>query len=289
MCYDPPLDRRGMGHPRSGQGTSARRVLTSDIGRRTADTPIVKARFYAPQAHARGDLVLMPSDEARHLLHVLRLGTGSAVRIFNGRGDEFDGLVEAVVGRDVSVRLVAPRSAAPEPRVAVLLAQAVLKGDKMDDLVRDAVMMGVVAVQPVVSKRTEVTAATLVRARRPERWARIAVASAKQCGRAIVPSIFPPIGMAELLDALGTRTERGPALMLVEPEASIHAMALSDVDLPAPRDATIIIGPEGGWTPEELERASHVCRLLTLGRRTVRADAMPLVALTALFAIWKEL
>jgi 16S rRNA (uracil1498-N3)-methyltransferase len=255
---------------------------------RSTDARIAKTRFYSPDAHAPGDLVPLPADEARHLLQVLRLGTGTAVRMFNGRGAEFDAVVEGIEGRHVSVRLIASRDATPEPRVAVTLAQSVLKGNKMDDLVRDAVMMGVVAVQPVVSGRTEVTVAALARSRRPERWARIAVASVKQCGRAFVPHIQPPISITALLDSLGS-AESGPALMFVEPGASMHAVALTDADLPAPTAATLIIGPEGGWTPEELERASHVCHLLTLGRRTLRADAMPLVALAALFATWKEL
>jgi 16S rRNA (uracil1498-N3)-methyltransferase len=191
---------------------------------RSTDARIAKTRFYSPDAHAPGDLVPLPADEARHLLQVLRLGTGTAVRMFNGRGAEFDAVVEGIEGRHVSVRLIASRDATPEPRVAVTLAQSVLKGNKMDDLVRDAVMMGVVAVQPVVSGRTEVTVAALARSRRPERWARIAVASVKQCGRAFVPHIQPPISITALLDSLGS-AESGPALMFVEPGASMHAVA----------------------------------------------------------------
>ena len=110
----------------------------------------------------------------------------------------------------MQVRVDGARDAVAEPRVAVTLAQAALKGDKMDDVVRDAVMMGVAAVQPFVTTRSEVTHAALVRGRRRERWERIAVASAKQCGRATVPAILEPQSFEDVVLAL-EQTEAGRA------------------------------------------------------------------------------
>jgi 16S rRNA (uracil1498-N3)-methyltransferase len=246
----------------------------------------VRARFYAPDAHAPGDVVVLPEFEAQHVTRVLRLKAGDAVRVFNGRGGEFEAAIEAVIRHGVHVRMGDRRDAAPEPRVSVTLAQAVLKGDKMDDVVRDAVMMGVTAIQPIVTTRTEVTLAALARGRRLERWARIAIASAKQCGRAVVPPILQPCAVAGV--PLAAMTLPAPALMLVEPGVSAHATFLRDLDLPVPTEATLIVGPEGGWTPQEVELASAAWRLVTLGGRTLRADAMPIVALSALFARWRE-
>src|SRR5262245_57627751 len=107
------------------------------------------ARFLAPDARATGALVALPADESAHLTRVLRLRSGDAVRVFDGRGREFDAVVEQAGKSGVHVRLGAAREAAAERRVAVTLAQAVLKGDKMDDVVRDAAMIGVSAVQPL--------------------------------------------------------------------------------------------------------------------------------------------
>jgi 16S rRNA (uracil1498-N3)-methyltransferase len=76
--------------------------------------------------------------------------------------------------------------------------------------------------------------------------------------------------------------------MLVEPGASKTAVALGELDVEPPKAATVVVGPEGGWTPEEIEAAQTVCRLVTLGGRTLRADAMALVALAALYARWGE-
>jgi len=248
----------------------------------------VVPRFFAPGAGQTGDITDLPDDEAQHLTRVLRLKAGSPVRIFNGRGMEFDAVVESVTRSRASVAVGAARAPAPEPRVAVTLAQAVLKGDKMDDVVRDAVMMGAAAIQPIVTTRSEVTLATVSRSGRGERWERVAIAAAKQSGRATVPAILEPRGFPDLMAALGHLALPGPGLMLVEPSAASGALMLGDMTDPPPRETTLVIGPEGGWDADELGRGAAACRLVTLGGRTIRADAMAIVALAAFFAHWKE-
>jgi 16S rRNA (uracil1498-N3)-methyltransferase len=249
----------------------------------------VTARFHAPDAASPGDLVTLPPDESEHLTRVLRLGAGAHIRVFNGRGGEFDAIVEAG-GRDiVQVRLGQPREAAPEPRLAVTLAQAVLKGDKMDDVVRDAVMIGVAAIRPFLAARTEISEATLARGHRRERWDRVAISSAKQCGRAIVPQVFEPVAFDGLIKVLHDNWLAGPALMLVEPGAAKGALTLGELPVETPpRAVTAVIGPEGGWTAEEIEAATAVCRLVTLGQRILRADTMGLVATAAIYTRWNE-
>lgn len=248
----------------------------------------MNARFYAPDAHAPGDVVTLPAEEAEHLTRVLRLQPGDALRVFNGQGSEFDAVVEEAGRRGVRVRVHAAAQTAPEPRVAITLAQAVLKGDKMDDVVRDATMLGVAEIQPLIAARTEVTRAALARGARRERWERIAISSAKQCGRATVPRVFEPVNFDELVDALGRMLLPLPGLMLVEPSAAADTTPASELDLSPQRGATVLIGPEGGWTPAEVQRGSSVCRLVTVGGRTLRADAMCVVALSAFFTMWRE-
>src|SRR6185503_17639842 len=82
---------------------------------------------------------------------------------------------------------------ARELGVPVTLVISVLKGDKIDDVVRDAVMLGVTSIRPVVSERSEISMAAMARSSRVARWQRIAVASAKQCGRAVVPPIHDAV------------------------------------------------------------------------------------------------
>ena len=248
----------------------------------------MNARFHAPDAQRPGDLITLPSDEAEHVTRVLRLKAGDNLRVFNGHGREFDATVEQADKDGVRVRLEGFATSAPESRVAITLAQAVLKGDKMDDVVRDAAMMGAAEIQPIITTRTEVTRASLVRGRRRERWERIAVSSVKQCGRATVPRILDAIEFDELIEALGKMLLPLPGLMLVEPSAAAETTPASELDLSPQRGATVVIGPEGGWTPAEVERGASVCRLITVGSRTVRADAMCVVALSAFFTMWRE-
>jgi 16S rRNA (uracil1498-N3)-methyltransferase len=244
-------------------------------------------RFFAPSLDPGDETVTLPRDEAEHLTRVLRLGVGDTVSVFDGRGREFVGRVIATVRRDVRVQLLSPiQAAAVESHVAVTLVQSILKGDKMDDVVRDAVMLGVSAVQPLVTRRTEITVAAVLRSARVDRWRRVALASVKQCGRAVLPEIRPPLTFDSYL------SEPPPAvrLMLVEPAAAGAGDSLSELRrLPPPRDAGLIAGPEGGWVEAEWTAArAQGVHLVTLGRRTLRADAAPAAALSVLNFLWES-
>jgi 16S rRNA (uracil1498-N3)-methyltransferase len=244
----------------------------------------VVARFYAPGA-ASGQRVALPDDEAQHLTRVLRIAAGETIRVFDGRGREFEAIVESA-GKNEAVIVVGVQRVAParEPRVIITLAQAVLKGDKMDHAIRDAVMMGAAAIQPLVTTRSEVTLASLQRREAQGRWQRIAVSSAKQCGRAVVPPVLEPLEFDDVVDA----DSIGSAFMLVEPHAAENVVPLALLRDEIPTEASIFAGPEGGWTTEEIERGGAVAHLVTLGTRTFRADAMAVVALSAFFTLWKE-
>jgi 16S rRNA (uracil1498-N3)-methyltransferase len=183
------------------------------------------------------------------------------------------------------VQLVSRVEPAAESLVPLTLVQAVLKTDKMDDVIRDAVMLGAAAVQPVVTRRTEITVAALMRSQRVERWQRVALASVKQCGRAVLPEIRVPL-------TLETYLGDPPAalrLMLVEPSAGGETEPFSTLrDEPIPSDAALLVGPEGGWASEECAAASSKgVRLVTLGRRTLRADAVAVAAMSVLQFLWE--
>ena len=240
-------------------------------------------RFFAPALDPGDDLVDLPRDEAEHLTRVLRLGVGDTVAVFNGRGVEFLARVTSAARRDARVQLLSRVDAAPESSTPLTLVQAVLKGDKMDDVVRDAVMLGVAAVQPIVTKRAEVTVAALLRGARVERWRRVALASVKQSRRAVLPEILTPLTFDTWLDEPPPDTR----LMFVEPGfpgAEPLARLRSER---APSTAALVIGPEGGWDPAECAAArARGLRIVTLGGRTLRADAVPIAAISVLQFLW---
>lgn len=239
-------------------------------------------RFLAAIDAASGTARL-DADEARHLSQVLRLGAGDEVAVFDGAGREFRGRVEHLARDGAAVRLIEEHDPAPEPSVRVTLAQAALKGEKMDEVVRDATMMGVAAIEPLV---TEHTIAHLRPGSAPERWRRIAIASAKQCRRAVVPRV----GEGTAFDEWIARDASPLRVILVEPSASVEGHPASTLQGERPASATILIGPEGGWSERELDAAVKAGYLpVTLGRRTLRADAVPIVALGVLQFLWSDL
>jgi 16S rRNA (uracil1498-N3)-methyltransferase len=254
---------------------------------------MVLPRFLAPGADGAADRFALPPDEADHLRRVLRLRAGARVQVFDGGGHEFLAEVEDVSARGVIVRRLDPLAAVPEPAVAVTLAQAVLKGDRMDAVVRDGVMFGVAAIQPLVTEHTEAPRDALARGARVQRWARVAVASAKQCGRAVVPEVRPPLPLDQWLSdvAAARASSLQPAarhLMLVEPRARCACRPIREMGQePPPERATLLVGPEGGWSDAELGRAAEVgYEAVTLGARTFRAEAAPLAGLVVLQFMW---
>ena len=241
------------------------------------------ARVLADDAEATGQTLTLSPEESAHVGRVLRLTAGDAVQVFDGRGREWTARIVAAPGARVAVTLGAPVVPAAESRVRYTLAVAVLKGDGTDEVIRDAVMMGVARIRPFVATRSEVRLATLVRAARHARWARVAVASAKQSGRAVVPVIDAPVVVADALAEPGDDLR----VLLVEPAVATAAVPLAA--LPRPRAVTLAIGPEGGWTPGEVADArAHGWTSVRLGARTLRAASMALVALAACQAVWDD-
>ena len=252
------------------------RLLTSTF---SLYNPAMPPRFYAPDLVGGDAPVELPGDEANHLVRVLRLGDGDTVSVFDGRGAEYLARVEQVTGR-VVVRPYRSVTPPPEPVVGLRVAQALLKGRKFDDVVRDVTMVGAVAIEPLLTARTE------ARVRDRERWVRIAVASAKQCRRAVVPEVGAPRSFRSLLDDDGSDVR----LLLVEPGTAGATDALRLLQRrPPPATATLVVGPEGGWTRDEVAAATAAEFMpITLGRRTLRADAVVVCAVSVLQYIWGD-
>jgi 16S rRNA (uracil1498-N3)-methyltransferase len=247
-------------------------------------------RFYAPNAGAAGPNrdVEMPAEEGRHAIRVLRLRPGDDLAIFDGCGHEWRARIASTSRSRVVVQVVEPIAPSSEPRVRVILFQSVLKGDHMDSVVRDATMLGVSEVRPVISEHTVVSPKAASSGGALTRWLRVAIASAKQCRRSVVPLIRPavPLGIA-VQDAIIAACDA--RIVLAEPLVRTGDDRSSPRS-PAPGAAALAVGPEGGWSAQELvtfERAGFVA--LTLGALTLRADAAATVAISVLRERWGDL
>jgi 16S rRNA (uracil1498-N3)-methyltransferase len=240
---------------------------------------VTRPRFYAPGLDPSVAETRLPADESHHLVRVMRLVAGDEVAIFDGRGHEFHARVVVADRNGARVVIGDPIVTPPEPSVPTVLVQAVLKGDRMDGVIRDATMAGVAQIVPVVTDRSIVGLSALGRGHAHERWQRIAVASAKQCRRARLPAIDPPRPFVEWLEA----PFDGRRVLLVEPSAEAPdslSMRGALAGFPPPTVACIV-GPEGGWSAGETAAAVAAgCRLASLGQMTLRADAVGLVAVS---------
>jgi 16S rRNA (uracil1498-N3)-methyltransferase len=242
----------------------------------------VRPRFYSPGATGSG-IAPLPEDESHHLRHVLRLGSGADLSVFDGQGHEWSARVASVPRRGpVLVEIGQPMQPVAEPPVSVALGMGLLRGDQMDAAVRDATMLGVAEIAPFISDHVVVPARAWKGGAAVGRWQRIAVSSAKQCGRAVVPVVKAPAPLSDLI----VGDEAAVRLICVEPRLA-GAEAVGGAHLPRRSRAIVLVGPEGGWSDEELAIADrHGVRRVHLGPRTLRAETAPTVLLSALWTIW---
>jgi 16S rRNA (uracil1498-N3)-methyltransferase len=243
----------------------------------------VLPRFYAPDLDPGSGSARLSPEESHHLVRVLRLVRGDDVAVFDGRGVEWRARVDRA-SRDAATLSLLEPVATRTPRVAINLVQAVLKSEAMEDVVRDATMAGVSALEPVLAARTTVKASALRSA--PERWRRVALSSAKQCGMAKLPDIHEVLRFEEWLPS--TLPEH--TYLLIEPGAvpegvtTVRQLAMGA----APDSALLIVGPEGGWSIAERDAALAAgAHPLSLGPMTLRASTVALAATAALVAIWE--
>jgi 16S rRNA (uracil1498-N3)-methyltransferase len=222
-------------------------------------------RFYVPDKIRPGETVLLGPEETRHLRNVLRLREGDLVNIFDGEGGEFLAEVREISKNSIAV-LVGQRIApsAPESALVLTLAVAILKGEKFELVVQKAVELGVKRLVPLVTARGDVKPKDA--AGRAERWRRIGLEAAKQCGRAALMKIDEPLSFA---DYLGILKEGVGGEMFFFSERGGESFP----DLSGVEKMTAFIGPEGGWDESEIELAREAgFRVVTLGGRTLRAE-----------------
>ncbi|MBZ9711757.1 16S rRNA (uracil(1498)-N(3))-methyltransferase [Deinococcus multiflagellatus] len=214
-------------------------------------------------------MVLGPG-EARHL-HVLRLRPGDEVRVFDGQGHEARAtLAELDEGRAV-LTLGEPVSGAAETPFPLTLGAALLKGDKLSDVVRAATELGVAQVQLLVTARADVRD---IGPQKLERLNRVAQEASKQSRRAVVPPVLAPVPLAAFQPA--------GQVLVAQPGAAARVAEVVAWHAPL----TVITGPEGGLTEAEVTALSaRGAHAVTLGPRILRAETAPVALLGAIAAL----
>jgi 16S rRNA (uracil1498-N3)-methyltransferase len=228
-------------------------------------------RFHVAEA-APGAHLELPEHSAHHARDVLRLRAGDEVRVFDGRGGEYEAALDEVSRGRVTARLsglVVPR---PESPLFMTLALSPLKGDRMELVVQKATELGVSAIQPVILTRTDAVARPALKGTRHDRWEKVASGAAEQCGRATVPEIHPARLLGEWLrEELPERR-----LVFCEGKPPLGSAGYG----PA---LVLLVGPAGGIEESELLLLrEHGFEERGLGPRTLRAETAAIAAVCAL-------
>lgn len=228
-------------------------------------------RLFVDAPLSAGNAVALDGAQAHYLRRVMRRGAGDAVALFNGRDGEWRTRIRTGGSGPDSCRLEAERRLRPQPPASgPVLAFAPVRRARVEMLVEKATELGVRALQPVSTRRAVAGLA------RPERLRAHAVEAAEQCGRLDVPDIRASLPLAELLARPGTvvwgdRRGAAPARLLPR----------------LPPDATLLVGPEGGFDGDERRalEARDDAFAASLGPLTLRAETAAL----ALLALWRAL
>ncbi|WP_293728240.1 16S rRNA (uracil(1498)-N(3))-methyltransferase [uncultured Phascolarctobacterium sp.] len=236
-------------------------------------------RFFIPQLY--NEEMYLEGVDARHIGKVLRMQPGDKLQIVSDDGVSALAQVTSIDGERVYVRCLEKLAESHEPRVKLVLAQGLAKGEKMDFIIQKAVEMGAYSIVPVAMEHSVVRLEGVKAAKKVERWQKIAESAAKQSKRDIIPQVQPVQTMAQMLANNSCQTK----IIAYECEDRLSLKAaLREADAANISELLLIIGPEGGISESELEQARSAGAVpVTLGRRILRAETAGLVAISAIF------
>ncbi len=237
-------------------------------------------RFFLPADALRGDAPVLTGDEAHHCLNVLRRGPGDRITLFDGAGHAAEAEIVSATKREATLRVLSRQAAEPLP-CRLRLAQAVPKGKNMDLILEKAVELGAAEILPLLTERTVVQLDAREAAAKQAKWQTIALEACKQCGQNWLPRVAAPVPLRAFLDS--APLDAGIAVIgSLQPGARhIHDVL---ADRPErPREATVFIGPEGDFSPAEIDLIlAHGAQPITFGPIILRTETAAIYSLSVL-------
>ncbi|NLB53591.1 MAG: 16S rRNA (uracil(1498)-N(3))-methyltransferase [Syntrophomonadaceae bacterium] len=234
-------------------------------------------RFFISTDMIKNNLIEIDKQQSHHIEKVLRLRIGDSVELFDGLGNVFNCRLHSNKNGVLQAEILSCSQHQNEPSVSIILAQGIAKGEKMDYVIQKAVEIGVTAIIPFVSERTIVMLDGKKAAQKTSRWQTIAREACKQSKRNFVPEVKSVVEFPQLIADL----QHKRAVMLYEGEEKTK---LRDIlhkfkGSLASQSITIIVGPEGGFSPSEAEAAKKNSVIpISLGSGILRTETAGLVA-----------
>lgn len=236
-------------------------------------------KFFIDKETIEGESAFIRGSDVGHITKVLRLVPGGAIRVCDGDGSDYDAEITRIEKDLITLRLLQRYACETEPQIKVTLFQGIPKAAKMEYIIQKCTELGVSEIVPVLTKRTVVKLENAqTEKKKLDRWNKIAAEAVKQCGRGKIPPVSPVTGIKELC---GRIAEFDLVLAAYEAEehVSLRSVLRAAGDV---KSVGIIIGPEGGFEPEEV---GGLCRAgaksVSLGKRILRTETAGHTALTA--------
>jgi 16S rRNA (uracil1498-N3)-methyltransferase len=240
-------------------------------------------RFYIAPEKWNADALVLAGAEAGHATRVLRLKPGARVAAFNGRGREVTAEIVSVDRNEIRLRKL-QEARTPPFRCRITLAQAIPKGKNMDLIVQKAVEIGAAEIAPLLSDRTVVNVSEEATAQKQRKWEQIAIEAAKQCGQNWLPVVHAPKTVRDFFSAAAHFDLR--LIGSLQSDAVHLKTVLTDYQREhgdRPASVMMCIGPEGDFTPAELNLArAHGCIPITLGPIILRVETAAIYCLSIL-------
>ena len=246
-------------------------------------------RFFIPQEQFQGDTATVCGADHLHLARVLRAKPGDAVELLDNLGGAFAGCVVSVERNQTQIRIGGNLPTRLEPATSIIVAQALGKADKFEQVVQHGTEVGASQFVPVLADRCVVNVRSCSEndriTVRLDRWNQIAREAAQQCGRCRIPVVTPPIRSIDLFNRTedAAHSDCGPNLrLLMHPNTRAASLrtVLGEVKVRL-GSVTIAIGPEGGWTPSEVSAAQFSgWREVAVGPYILRTETAAIVAIS---------
>lgn len=233
-------------------------------------------RFFDDQAFADDGEYVLGADASHHIARVLRMRDGDALTVFNGEGGEWPAAITGTRKQGVTVRTGAHVPDDRTPALHVTIALPAIKGERMDIALQKATELGARRFQLIDTEHADVRLPAERLAKKMGHWQRVVISACEQCGMNRIPDIAAPVSLGQALQA------SGDLVLFGQP----GARPLLQADLSGVEKATLITGPEGGFSETELSLLSNsAARGIALGERILRAETAPLALLAGLWAL----
>lgn len=248
---------------------------------------MTRRRFYATPDKIADSMITLSGDETHHLVHVLRMTPGNEAFVFDGCGHEYRCSFRKVEHNHAHLDITETLSNIVESPLHLTLAQGLAKGEKFDFIVQKATELGVTMIAPLITRYSDVRFDEQQKKKRVERWRRISLEAMKQCGRRKLVEIAPPRSLREFIALNDASPDKSPfpaphdqrVLLLF---SGRDGVSVTDAlgEKPESGSAIALIGPEGGWSEDEMEALNdYGCTAVTLGPRVLRTETAAVVAI----------